>query len=110
MGAPTDANKARLQELEKLSDSREQRLADLRQKTARSAEEEAEFKQWNALYETRMAELASLQADLQASRVAEYDKLSKLIAGNVTDAVKAVAEAQKLALVVRKERRHVRRR
>jgi len=101
--APTDANKKRIQELEALSGTREQRLLELRQKKERTAEEEAEVTQWGGLYEKNMMEMASLQAELQASRVAKYEELSKVVAENVTNAVKSVAEEQKLALVVRKD-------
>jgi len=101
--APTDANRKRLQELEALSGTREQRLLELRQKKERTADEENEAKQWGALYEKSMTELATLQAELQASRLAKYEELSKVVADNVTNAVKSVAEEQKLTLVVRKD-------
>jgi outer membrane protein len=101
--APTDANRKRVQELEALSGTREQRLLELRQKKELTAEEEAEAKQWADLYEKSMTELTSLQAELQASRVAKYEELSKVVADNVTNAVKSVAEEQKLTLVLRKD-------
>jgi len=99
-GAPTDANKKRLQEL---SGKREQRMNELREKAGRTTEEEAEFKQWSGLYDQRMTELAGLQADLQSSREAEYERLTKIVADSVSNAVKSVAEEQKLALVVKKD-------
>jgi outer membrane protein len=101
--APTDANKKRVQELEALSGTREQRLLELRQKKERTAEEEAEAAQWGVIYETSMGELQSLQAELQASRLAKFEELSKVVADNVTNAVKSVAQEQKLTLVVRKD-------
>ena len=103
LAAPTDSNKKRQQELATLSDTREQRLTDLRQKQPRTTEEEAEFTQWSSLYQQRMSEMSALQSELQASRVAKYEELSKLIADNVNNAVKSVAEEQHLALVMRKE-------
>ncbi len=103
MGAPTDANKKRLQELRQLSTTREQRLNELRPKTDRTAAEEAEFKQWSSLYDLRMTELAGLQAELQSAREAEYERLSKQVADSVNDAVKAVAESQKLTIVLKKD-------
>jgi outer membrane protein len=101
--APTDANKKRVQELEALSGTREQRLLELRQNKERTAEEEAEAKQWGGLYEKSITDLASLQAELQASRLAKYEELSKVVADNVTKAVQSVAEQQKLTLVLRKD-------
>jgi len=86
MAAPTDPNKKRLQELEKLSDTREQLVTELSQKQQRTAEEEAELKQWGDLYRKRMSELASLQAELQASRLTKYQELSKRVADNVNTA------------------------
>jgi Skp family chaperone for outer membrane proteins len=76
---------------------------ELRQKKERTAEEEAEAAQWGGIYEKSMAELASLQTELQASRLAKFEELSKVVADNVTNAVKSVAEEQKLTLVVRKD-------
>ncbi len=103
MGAPTDKTTKRVQELMDLSDTREQRVAELRKKTERSAEEEAELKQWTTLYEQRMSELASFQAELQSNRVAKYQELTKLVEDNVRNAAKSIAEAQKLAFVLRRE-------
>jgi len=103
MAAPTENRDKRLAELEALSNQREKRLMELRKKEAPTAEEAAELKELTARYEARMADLATLQAQLQESRVTKYQELSKLIGDRVNDAVKTVAEDQKLAMVLRKE-------
>jgi Skp family chaperone for outer membrane proteins len=103
MGAPTDVVRARLKELEELSSVREKRILDLRKKEEQTEEEQAELAELETLYNQRMDELAQLQADMQASRLEKYEELSQLVADNVDGAVKAVAERQKLTIVVRKE-------
>ena len=103
MAAPTESRDKRLAELEGLSDQRERRLFELRKKTERTAAEKAEYQQLNELYEKRMGEAAALQADLQQSRLAKYEELSRLVTDSVNGAVKAVAEEKKLAIVLRKE-------
>jgi Skp family chaperone for outer membrane proteins len=103
MGAPTDVRTQRLTELRGLSDEREQRLLELRKKDECTEEEAAERQELEARYEARMAELAALQAKMKASRVAKYEDLSKLVADSVDNAIKAVAEEQKLTLVLRKD-------
>jgi len=103
MGAPTDVRTQRLTELRGLSDEREQRLLELRKKDECTEEEAAERQELEARYEARMAELAALQEEMKASRVAKYEELSKLVADSVDNAIKAVVEEQKLALVLRKD-------
>ena len=103
MGAPTEARTQRLKELRELSDEREQRLLELGKKDECTEEETAERQELEARYEARMAELAALQAEMKASRVAKYEDLSKLVADGVDNAIKAAAEEQKLALVLRKD-------
>lgn len=103
MAAPTDTREKRLKELEGLSDQREKRLLELRKKENPTAEEAADLKDLNARYEQRMAELAALQAQLQDGRMAKYEELTKVITDNVNNAVKSVAEEQKLAIVLRKD-------
>ncbi|MCJ7750904.1 MAG: OmpH family outer membrane protein [Armatimonadetes bacterium] len=103
MGAPTDARTQRLKELREFSDKREQRLLELRNKDECTEEEAAERQELEARYDARMGELAALQAEMKASRVAKYEDLSKLVAGGVDNAIKAAAEEQKLALVLRKD-------
>ena len=103
MGAPTEARTQRLKELRGLSDEREQRLLELSKNDECTEEEAAERKELDARYEARMAELAALQAEMKGSRVAKYEKLSKLVADSVDNAIKAAAEEQKLALVLRKD-------
>ena len=103
MGAPTEARTQRLKELRELSDEREQRLLELGKKDECTEEETAERQELEARYEARMAELAALQAEMKASRVGKYEELSKLVADGVDNAIKAAAEEQKLALVLRKD-------
>lgn len=103
MGAPTEARTQRLKELRGLSDEREQRLLELSKNDECTEEEAAERKELDARYEARMAELAALQAEMKASRVTKYEELSKLVADSVDNAIKAAAEEQKLALVLRKD-------
>lgn len=103
MGAPTDGVKARLKELEDLSASREKRMLELGKKAECTEEEQAELAELETLYNRRMDDLARLQAGIQASKVAKYDELSQLVTDNVDEAVRKVAEAQKLTIVVRKE-------
>lgn len=103
MGAPTEVRTKRLAELRGLSDEREERLLELRGKEECTEEEAAERDELGARYEARMAELAGLQAEMKASRVAKYEELSKLVADGVDNAIKATAEEQKLALVLRKD-------
>lgn len=103
MGAPTEARDERLAELRMLSDERERRLFELRKNEERSEDEQAEYELLNRLYERRMEDLTALQADLQQSRLAKYEELTKLVTESVDVAVKAVAEEQELGLVLRKE-------
>lgn len=103
MGAPTEATKARLTELEDLSSQREQRLMDLRKRTDLSQEEKAETDELGKRYEARMGELAKLQTDLQNSRTAKYEELSRLITENVDAAIKSVSDAKHLQMVLRKD-------
>ena len=103
MGAPTEARTERLKVLRELSDEREQRLVELRKKDECTEEEGAKREELEARYGARMAELAALQEEMKASRVGKYEGLSKLVADSVDNALKAVAEEQKLALVLRKD-------
>jgi Skp family chaperone for outer membrane proteins len=103
MGAPTEARGKRLAELRMLSDERERRLFELRKNEERSEDEQAEYGPLNQLYERRMEDLTALQADLQQSRLAKYEELTKLVTESIDAVVKAVAEEQKLGLVLRKE-------
>ncbi|MBN1461481.1 MAG: OmpH family outer membrane protein [Armatimonadetes bacterium] len=103
MGAPTDGMKARLKELEELSASREKRMLELGKTEECTEEEQTELAELEALYNQRMDNLAQLQAEIQASRLAKYDELTQLVTENVDGAVKKVAEAQQLTIVVRKE-------
>lgn len=103
MGAPTEARTERLKVLRELSDEREQRLVELRKKDECTEGEAAKRQELEARYGTRMAELAALQEEMKASRVGKYEGLSKLVADSVDNALKAVAEEQKLALVLRKD-------
>ena len=103
MGAPTEARTQRLSELRDLSDEREQRLLELGKKDECTEEEAAERQELETRYEARMAELAALQVEMKASRVAKYEELSELVADSVDNAIKAVVEEQKLALVLRKD-------
>jgi len=103
VAAPTEARVQRLQELENLSDERERRRFELRKQEERTEAEEAELKELDELYDKRMEEIAALQADVQQSRLAKYEELSKLVTESVSKAVKAVAEQRKLTIVVRKE-------
>lgn len=103
MGAPTEARTQRLKDLRGLSDEREQRLLELNKNEECTEEEAAEREELNTLYEARMAELAALQAEMKASRVTKYEELSKLVADSVDEAIKAAAEEQTLALVLRKD-------
>jgi Skp family chaperone for outer membrane proteins len=103
MGAPTEARTERLKELGGLSDEREQRLLELGKKDECTEEEAAERQELEARYEARMAELVALQAEMKAGRVGKYEELSKLVADSVDNAIKAAAEEQKLALVLRKD-------
>ncbi len=103
MGAPTEARTQRLKELRELSDEREQRLLELRKKDECTEEEAAEWQELEARHEARMTELAVLQAEMKASRVAKYEELSKLVADSVDNAIKVVTGKQKLALVLRKD-------
>jgi len=103
MAAPTEATKARLAELEDLSSQREQQLLELRKKADPSEEEKAEIDELGKRYETRMGELAKLQADLQSSRTAKYEELSQIITENVDAAIKSVADAKQLQMVLRKD-------
>jgi Skp family chaperone for outer membrane proteins len=101
--APTETNKKRLQELQALSGTREQRLQELQGKETRTPEEDSEMQQWNTLYQQRMVELTKLRDELEKSRQTRFSELNKVITDNVNSAIKAVAEAQKLAVVLRKE-------
>jgi len=103
MGAPTEARDERLAELRMLSDERERRLFELRKNEERSEDEQAEYELLNRLYERRMEDLTALQADLQQSRLAKYEELTKLVTESVDAVVKAVAEEEKLGIVVRKD-------
>jgi len=103
MGAPTEGMKARLKELEDLSAAREKRMLELGKKEECTAEEQAELTELETLYNERMEALADLQAEIQASKLAKYDELSQLVTDNVDKAVEAVAEEQKLTIVVKKE-------
>ncbi len=103
MGAPTAERDKRLSELADLSDTRERRLLELRQKEERSPFEEDEYDQLRVLYDMRMQELAAVQADLQQTRRAKQEELTKVVTDSVDGAVKAVAEEQQLSTVVRKE-------
>ena len=103
MGAPTEARTQRLKELRELSDEREQRLLELGKKDECTEEETAERQELEARYEARVTALAALQAEMKASRVGKYEELSKLVADGVDNAIKAAAEEQKLALVLRKD-------
>jgi Skp family chaperone for outer membrane proteins len=90
--APTESNKKRLQELQ-----------ELQGKETRTPEEDSEMQQWNTLYQQRMVELTKLRDELEKSRQTRFSELNKVITDNVNSAIKAVAEAQKLAVVLRKE-------
>lgn len=103
MGAPTEENTARLAELAGLSDKRENRLLELRQKKERTAGEEEEYRQLTGVYDQRMGELAALQATLQQARELKRAELNTVLTDSVNGAVKAVAEEKGLPIVVRKE-------
>jgi len=100
--APTETNKKRLQELQGLSGTREQLLQELQGKETRTPEEDSEMKQWSTLYQQRMVELTKLRDELEKGRQARFGELNKVITDNVNSAIQAVAQAQKLAVVLRK--------
>jgi len=103
MGAPTEENDTRLAELARLSDTRERRLLELRQSKERTPGEEQEYQQLKVLYDQRLAELTSLQAEFQQAREAKREELNGVLTESVNTAVKAVAEERGLVIVVRKE-------
>ncbi len=102
MGAPTEATAERLKELEELSDQRERRLLELRDKNNCTEQEAAELAEIEKLYDERMRELASLQAELQARRREKFEELTSLLEERLKEAVKAVAAEQELTIVLRK--------
>lgn len=101
--APTTENTARLQTLQGLSGTRDKRMEELRGKKEHTSAEEAELKQWDDLLQQRLSELATVKNELEATRKAKYDELTKVITDNVDAAMKAVAEAQKLDLIFAKD-------
>jgi Skp family chaperone for outer membrane proteins len=103
MAAPTETRSARLRELEELSNERERRLFELRQKETRTPEETAELDELDPRYEQRMRELAALQAEFQAAANAKLEELSTRLHRNLEEAVRQVAEESELALVLMKE-------
>ena len=62
LAAPTEERDRRVAELEALSDTRNLRRFELRDQKERTEAEEAELKQLNELYDTRMRELAAFEA------------------------------------------------
>jgi Skp family chaperone for outer membrane proteins len=103
MAAPTATRSERLKELEELSNERERRLFELRQKEERTPEETAELDELNPRYERRMRELAALQAEFQAASNAKLEELSARLQRNLEEAVKEAAEESKLVLVLVKD-------
>ncbi len=101
--APTETRDKRLKELEDLSNQRERRLLDLRENKARTPEEEKEYQYLSGISEQRTAELVTMKQDQDKVVRAEYDRLSKIVTDGLDAAVKAVAEEQKLAIVLRKD-------
>jgi Skp family chaperone for outer membrane proteins len=101
--APTEENNKRITELQGFSGTREKRIEELRAKAPRSAEEEAEFKQWDGLMQQRLTALTAFKTELEATRKAKYDELTKIITDNVDAAMKVVAESQKLDLILTKD-------
>ena len=101
--APTETRDKRLQELEDLSNQRERRLLDLRENKPRTPEEEKEYQYLSGISEKKMAELVAMKQDQEKVVRAEYERLSKIVTDGLDAAVKAVAEQQKLAIVVRKD-------
>jgi Skp family chaperone for outer membrane proteins len=103
VAAPTEERARRLKELESLSDQRELRRFELRKKDERTEAEESELKELDDLYDKRMAELQALQADVQESIVAKYRELNAIVTESVNEAIKTVAEAKELTIVMRKD-------
>lgn len=100
-GAPTDANKQKLASLAQQSDTREEQLAELEQKT-RDAAEQKEYDDLSAVAKARGAELRKLEEDLTQAVSAKREELLKVIQDSVNAAIKSVAEQKKLSLVLAK--------
>ena len=98
-GAPTDANKKALDDLETLSTTRLNRLHDLVSVKDRDANQQKEYDELSTLYTKRMAELKDLDDSLMKEVQQKKADLTKQADMQVEAAVKVVAEQKKLSIV-----------
>ena len=101
--APTESTQKQLTDLETLAKQREDRYRALAEKKDRTADEQKEYDELNKVYNQRMGEMRVLQDSLAKEVQAKREDLTKVITTSLDTAIKAVAEAKKLSLVIAKE-------
>ncbi len=98
-GAPTDANKKTISDLETLASTRQSRLKELVALKDRDTDQQKEYDELSKLYSLRMAELKDLDDSLMKEVQQMKTDLTKQADTQVEAAVKAVAEQKKLSMV-----------
>ena len=101
--APTESTQKQLTDLETSAKQREDRYRALADKRDRTAEEQKEYDELNKVYNQRMGEMRVLQDSLAKEVQAKREELTKTITTSLDTAIKTVAEAKKLSLVIAKE-------
>ncbi len=98
-GAPTDANKKLISDLETLASTRQNRLKELVAVKERDATQQQEYDDLSKLYNLRMAELKDLDDSLLKEVQQMKADLTKQADTQVEAAVKTVADQKKLTVV-----------
>lgn len=102
--APTDSTKQQIADLEALARKREERYRALTDnKKDRTAEEQSEYDELSKVYTARMGEMRSLQEDVMKAVQGKREELTKVITASLEAAIKSVAEAKNLSVVIAKE-------
>ena len=101
--APTESTQKQLTDLETSAKQREDRYRALADKRDRTAEEQKEYDELNKVYNQRKGEMRVLQDSLAKEVQAKREELTKTITTSLDTAIKTVAEAKKLSLVIAKE-------
>lgn len=101
--APTDQQKQRMKELEKLSQDREKEMSSLQAVASPTPEQQKRLEELRAIADPRDKELQELRASLRKEVTAKEEEMMKPLQDRIDKALDELMREQRLAIVLRKE-------
>ena len=101
--APSDQQKQRMKDIEKLSQDREKEMVSLQATTAPTPEQQKRLEELRGIAAPRDKELQDLRVSLRKEVTAKEDELMKPLQDRIDKALDELMKEQRLAVVLRKE-------